>query len=138
MALNAVTAQHTKVCCAVCSAYGLWGNVVTFTWDYLDLSPVHVCPSCLARWEPRARRLRTLKCKSWDLVHGRGSRRSPDLQCGYVSLELAPYVGASLMRTLWSLEGVNLDSRVSKGLVVLWLQSRGEIKTKQRRQSAGR
>lgn len=138
MALNAVTAQHTKVCCAVCGAYGLWGYVVSLEWEVLDLVPVHVCPTCLAKWEPKARRLRVLKCKSWDLLNGRGSRRSPDLRAGFVSLEMTPYVGASLMRTLWSVEGFNLEPKLSKGLVVMWLQARGEIKTRQRRQSAGR
>lgn len=135
MVLDAKAEQHTRVCCAVCGAYGLWGYVVSFRWEYLDLTDVHVCPGCLGRWAVRSRTLSQRGCKSWDLLNGRGSRKEPNLERGYVALDMTPYVGASLMRTLWDLNGRHMDQRVSKGLVVLWLSSRGEIKL---RRNAGR
>lgn len=130
MALGAITRQHTKVCCATCGAYGLWGYVVTLSWEWLPLEPVHVCPSCLSKWQHRARKLAKLGCKSWDLVNGRGSKKSPDLRAGYTSLEMTPYVGASLRQTLWDLDGREVDRIVTRGLVVMWLANRGDIKLK--------
>ena len=136
MALVAHSEHRTHVCCAVCSNFGLWGWVAVFQWEYVDLEPVHVCPQCLAYWKAKSTRLQRIGCQSWDMLEGHGSKQPANIERGYVALDVTPYLGASLMRTLWNAAGINTDRKRSTGLVVLWMMNRGQLK--QRRQSAGR